>query len=116
MDMTTAKGVERKQTQIDIVDASHAMAAGLSGAVTVYTGKENATWGAVTAAADVVASVVGDSSKATLFGYDTSDVMANGYAAPARRVGVFLDANSAEVLTTDGTSLIDAALSWALGQ
>jgi len=115
MDLTTSQGVERKQTQVDIVDPGHAMAAGLSGAVAVYTGNEYITWGAVTAGADVAASVVGDSSQAAVFGYETSDVMANGYGAPARRAGVFLDADSAEVLTTDGASLIHAALSWALG-
>ncbi|MFW6146343.1 MAG: PKD domain-containing protein [Planctomycetota bacterium] len=115
MDLATNANVERKQTQVAIVDAAHPMAAGLSGTVTVYASQEYLTWGAVTGDADVVASVAGDASKATLFGYDAADIMANGYTAPARRVGVFLDDDSAEVLTTDGTSLIDAALDWALG-
>jgi len=114
MDLTTVQGTQNKQTQVAIVDSGHAMAAGLSGTVTVYAPQDYTTWGTPTANADVVATVPGDGAKATLFGYEVAAVMANGYAAPARRVGVFLDADSAGKLTTDGTSLIDAALSWAV--
>jgi len=115
MDMTTSQGTLSKQTQADIVDAAHPMAAGLSGTVTVLDPRDYITWGVPTAAADVVATVKGDASKAVLFGYETTDVMANSYAAPAKRVGVFLDADSAAKLTADGQSLVHCSSATTIG-
>jgi len=114
MDLTTAQGADGRETQVDIVDSGHPMAAGLSGTVTVYSGNEYIYWGAPTANADVVATVAGDSSRAALWGYDTGAIMANGFAAPARRVGVFMDADSADTWTADGQDLFEAAVTWAV--
>jgi len=116
MNMATSKGTQNKQTQADIVDAAHPMAAGLSGTVTVYASKDYTTWAVPTAAADVVATVRGDASKAVLFGYEAGDVMVSSFVAPAKRVGVFVDADSASKLTADGQALFEAAVNWAVGQ
>ena len=113
MDLTTALGTERKQTQVAIVDAGHAMAAGLSVTVTVLSSSDYTTWGTPTGEADVVATVPGYSTRAVLWGYETGAIMVYSFAAPARRVGVFLDSSSADKWTADGQDLFEAAVTWA---
>ena len=102
---------------IEIVDPGHFLAAGLSGAVTVVDasdGSPSLHFGAPNDAAFRVATLPGEPSKATVFGYETGAAMP-GLSAPGRRVGLFLDDRSGQ-RTAEGWALLDAALIWAVSQ
>ena len=101
------------QTQITISNAAHPLAAGLTGNVTVVSAASSFGWGTPNANAVKAATILGNSTRATDFGYSSGAVMP-GLTAPARRVGFFLFGNSAG-LTTNGGSLFDAAVTWAAG-
>ena len=102
------------QTQINITDAAHPLAAGLSGTVNVFNSAQTLAWGAPNANAAKVATVNGDAGKSVIFGYETSASMV-GLNAPARRVGFFFLGNSPTSATTQGWALFDAAITWATG-
>jgi hypothetical protein len=89
------------------------MAAGLTGNVTVVSTASTFGWGGPNANGVKVATILGNSSRATIFAYNSGAVMP-GLTAPARRVGFFLFGNSAS-LTANGGSLFDAAVKWAAG-
>jgi hypothetical protein len=110
----TNYGSKGSRQWMDITDASHPMAAGLSGDVQVTTHNKSQTWGKVSADADVIARLDGSSSKATIFAYEAGDQM-KGMAAPARRVGFHLDNYAASKWTNDGRALFLAAVDWAAG-
>lgn len=112
----TDNGVVDNQTSIDIADPTHPLAAGLSGTINVFSTAGSIVWGTLNNNADIVATVSGDSTKPVLFVYETGDLMAGGLIAPARRVGYFLPDNSGAALTTDGLTLLDAAINSALTQ
>ncbi|OWY23589.1 choice-of-anchor D domain [Sphingobacteriales bacterium UPWRP_1] len=102
------------QTQVAITNAAHPMAAGLSGTVPVYTTGNRLMWGQPNANAITIATVSGVPSQAVIFGYEAGAAMNGGFIAPARRVGFFLNANSAGSLNTNGWALFDAAVCWAI--
>jgi hypothetical protein len=106
-------GSTASQTQVTISTASHPMAAGLTGNVTVVSAASTFGWGGPNANGVKVATIVGNSSRATIFAYNSGAVMP-GLTAPASRVGFFLFGNSA-TLTANGGSLFDAAVKWAAG-
>lgn len=106
-------GSTTSQTQITIATPSHAMAAGLTGNVTVVSAASTFGWGQPNANGVKVATIFGNGSRATIFGYSSGAVMP-GLTSPARRVGFFLFGNSA-ALTTNGGSLFDASVKWAAG-
>lgn len=84
------------------------------GIVAVTSAEGPFSWGKPAAAAWVVATL-GVSSKAGIFAYEESDTMAGtpSFVAPARRVGLFMTAETAASFNDDGWSLFDAAVSWA---
>jgi hypothetical protein len=100
---------------IDIVDAAHPMAAGLSGTVTVVSpAPGRLSWGAPAAAADIVATISGVPGQAGLFGYAEGEMMV-GLVAPAARVGFpALTAPNEATINADGRALFEAALRWAV--
>jgi Big-like domain-containing protein/carboxypeptidase family protein/beta-propeller repeat-containing protein/IPT/TIG domain-containing protein len=100
------------QTQLDIATASHAMAAGLSGTVTVTTTATNFTWGSPNVNAVKVATVTSDAAKSVIFGYESGVTMI-GMDAPARRVGLFMTDLTTNSLNSNGQALFDAAIRWA---
>lgn len=103
------------QTRIRIVDATHAMAAGLSvGATTVTIAPTRIAWYRPVAGAAIVATLP-SSSKAAIFGLDTGTALTSG-SAPARRVGFFYTYPTAPVTNANGRALFTAALHWATGQ
>ncbi|MDQ5823423.1 MAG: DUF6443 domain-containing protein, partial [Chloroflexota bacterium] len=110
----TDVGFAASQTQVSISNASHAMAAGLSGTVTVSSSAGNMAWGKVNANAQKVATLTSDSTKAVIFGYEKGAAM-HGLVARARRVGFFMSDNTASTLTANGLALFDAAVNWAIG-
>ena len=108
---TSFTGSTGGQTQVAISDPAHPLAAGLSGTVTVTTAASTFVWGRPAAGA-AKASIIGDPTKAVVFGYETGAAMP-GLAAPSRRVGLFLLGSVPPFLTVDGWKLFDAAVLWA---
>ncbi|OWY20548.1 choice-of-anchor D domain [Sphingobacteriales bacterium UPWRP_1] len=102
------------QTQLVITNAAHSMAAGLSGTVPVYITGNRLMWGQSNANAIQIATVPGATSQSVIFGYEAGAAMNGGFVAPARRVGFFLNSNSAGSLNTNGWALFDAAVCWAM--
>jgi hypothetical protein len=114
MEMTSAQTSYESQTQLDIVDAGHPMAAGLDvGLVTVSGSAETYFSGTVSPNAEVVATIAGQSNQAAIFGYNASAEMLNGFTAPARRVGFFANTDGPSTFDSDGWALFDAAVQWA---
>jgi hypothetical protein len=107
-------GTTPNQTQINIVDGTHPLAAGLSGVRTTNTTTGTYLWGVPGENAVVIGTMTSNASRATIFGYQVGVPMV-GQVAPARRVGLFIDSNAAISLTADGAALYDAAVRWAAG-
>jgi len=106
---STGSGV----TQLNIIGAGHPLAAGLSnGLTTVYSSAQTMTWGKPNANATSIATITGSATQMAIFGYESGGAMVNGIA-PARRVGLFLHDAGAAFLTSQGTALLDAAITWA---
>ncbi|MCF8247982.1 MAG: HYR domain-containing protein [Saprospiraceae bacterium] len=101
---------------LTISDASHPLAAGLSGNVKVYSSSEYVRWGWTTSnSAAKVAKVTGEEGWYGIFAFEKGGAMHGGFTAPARRVSLFLDDNTPTLLTTQGIQLFDAAIEWAVG-
>jgi hypothetical protein len=102
-------------TDLLVTDPSHPLAAGLSGTVTVMTpGTGLYGFGVPAAGAAKVATPAGKDGLYAIFGYERGADMA-GLAAPARRVGWFVDKDAATRLTASGWALFDAAVKWTAG-
>jgi hypothetical protein len=111
----TDLGTTTAQTQLTIINSTHALAAGLSsGNQTVATSGTNFTWGNPNTNPNAVkiATVVGDANKFVIFGYDEGLAM-QGLLSPARRAGLFMTDLTANSFNTNGGSLFDAAIKWA---
>ncbi len=108
-------GTLSSQADLDIVAASHPLAAGLSGRVVVVSSPQAFSWGRPNGNAALVARPAGDASRAVIFGYEKGAAMP-GRSAPGRRVGLFMENTAASTLTTAGGSLFDAAVRWASGR
>ena len=105
-----------RQRRIRIADPSHPLAAGLSGAVDVYFGREGfVSWGTPDESlARVVARTEGrETPEPALFAYEAGRA-AHGPDLPARRLSFFVPANTSEAdrLTPEGWALFDAAVRW----
>ncbi|MCX7522828.1 protein O-GlcNAcase [Microbacterium sp. STN6] len=107
---------------IDIVDASHPLAAGLDGRVDVYRGPSKVTWGQPGQDAVVVARVPDegkrtlDEGKPAIAYYDTGARLVSGSPAPAPRIAFFLGADGFApwLVTPAARALTDAAVSLLL--
>jgi hypothetical protein len=101
------------QTALQIINATHPLAAGLSNQPTVSSPGTNFSWGNPNANAAKIATVVNDANKVVIFGYDRGVAMSS-LNAPARRVGLFMtDVTAANFNNTNGGLLFDAAIKWA---
>ena len=111
------------QTEFFIQDPSHPMAAGFTGTVNVYEDPYSLNWGlteTLGAGATVVGSVDEDGSYATSFVYDKGAILEDGSAAADIRIALWLGqagvgAPFFDNLTTDGLTLIEAAINYGLG-
>jgi len=108
-------GYVRKQREINFVDPEHPMAGKKQGAIPVTHYPARFGWGLPDASAQVVATLVDDPGKATVFYYDAETDMPGGFPAPARRIGLFFDKHTPKKLNTDGRWLLEAAFDAALG-
>jgi hypothetical protein len=95
---------------VSIVDTSHALAAGLSGTVSLRPPPGRYSWGIPAASAEIVANA-GDNP--TIFSYPAGATLANGSAAPACRMTFPLFANSVRWYNSSGWQMFDAAAEWA---
>ncbi len=112
--LNTDFGTVAAQTQVTIIDATHPLAAGLNGTVSVVTSADSFDFGVPSAAANKIATLVGQAGKFSIFAYDTGAAMV-GMNAPARRVAWFAEDTVVTKLTANGLALFDAAVAWALG-
>lgn len=104
-------GTTTNQTQVLITNPAHPLAGGLSGTVSVVTAARTLSWGKPNANAATVATQVGDTTRAVIFGYEKGAVMP-GLTAPGRRVGLFMQDDTAAGFNTNGVALFDAAIKW----
>lgn len=106
-------GENLKQQTIRIVDATHPLAAGLSGVVTTVTNHRNKFhWGKPNGNAAVVAADVNNAQHTMIYAYEQGAQMV-GLSAPARRI--FIHNATGPNLTTEGWRLFEAAVNWAVG-
>jgi hypothetical protein len=101
----------------------HPLAAGRTGTVSLVDIAPDAmsrkylrqmSWGAPGPHAQVIARWPGQPGRAVLFAYERGAPMPGLPAAPARRVGLFLQNYTAQVMSDAGWSLFDAAIGWAM--
>ena len=108
-------GGEFGATEIEIVDATHPLAAGLpDGLVTITTVSKQVSFGRPEGAVNIIGVNTADPTQVVLFGYETGAAMAVGNA-PARRVGTFLLNDVADSITDEGAALFDSSVVWAMG-
>ncbi len=108
-------GQNASYNSLTITDPTHPLSAGLSGNVQVLTSGHYMRWGWTTkASAAKVAKVAGQEEWYGIFGFDKGAAMDNGFAAPERRVSLFLDDVTPAMLTAQGEQLFDAAIEWAI--
>ena len=98
---------------IDIVDAAHPIAAGLSGAVGVTTVDDEITWAVPNENARVIACVENDPTKPVIFCYETRSKMLKDMTANARRVSLYYSDESPALLTKEGWKILAGAVNWA---
>lgn len=114
--------IDNSETQIDIVDATHPLAAGLpKGLRTIFpAAAAQMAAGEPVPSAKIVAVAADGSGRAVLFGFEKgallSEAVVPGLKAPARRVGIFLGGDTFSGLNADGLKIFDAAVNWAMNR
>ncbi|MCS5571941.1 MAG: hypothetical protein NZ789_03305, partial [Pseudomonadales bacterium] len=109
-------GTVSSATQVQIVDAGHPLAGGLSaGAQTVVSAAATLGWGTPNAAAAVVATAGSASHQAAVYGYEAGSSMAGGTDAAGRRVNLPFQTPDLGSLTAEGGALLVAAVDWVTG-
>lgn len=112
--LNTHFGTTGSQTQLTIAAPGHLLAGGLTGQVTVST-SQTFRWAASLGSGAVrAATIVGNSSRAALFGYPRGGAMATGNA-PARRVGLWAPTTAfgGSAPGANAWTLFEAAVNWA---
>ena len=107
-------GNQSPKHRVHIVDTTHYAAAGLTGDQDVTTTDGFFNWGHPAAGAAKIASFVNETDRIADYAYEIGSQMV-GLTAPARRVNLFMDDDSASIFTAAGFQLFDAAVIWASG-
>lgn len=107
------QGSDSGLTSLRIADVASPLAAGLKGNITLATAASTWIWAKPSAAANIITTQTGDTTKATTFTYDVGATMFDGTRANGRRVGWFAGNNSTPNLNNEGWRLFDAAVLWA---
>ena len=105
-----------QQQVVQIVAPESPLAAGLVGAVRVFSQGSDMAWGSPAGDAQVIAAAVDNSNTALLFKFESGDELADGSPARARRMGIFLGDASPAVLTEDGERMVSTAFCWSVGR
>lgn len=71
------------------------------------------SWGKPGLGAETIATLAGEPDKAVIFSYEKGALMAGDFAAPSRRVALFMAEDTFDLLNDDGLKLFDAAFLWA---
>ncbi len=98
-------------TQFRIVKPDDAMAAGLSGVITVYPSGSRLITGNPGPEATIIATTAAD-NRAVIYAFAAGAAMVGGYKAPAKRLGFFWHRPTGG--TDDAKKLFRAAVDWAL--
>jgi hypothetical protein len=102
---------------IDIADANHKVAGGLSGTVQIFkeaNDKAGIGFGLPGKEAKVVATAPGDSSKAAIYYYDKGAKADNGYETKARISFFFMNNGLHENMTESTWKLLENTVVWTL--
>ena len=118
--MSVGGRTQPDETQIEIVDPTHPIAAGLSGTVDVYSAPNTNSYGrdGVAPGATLIARGVTDSTDLAIFAAEAGDALlgdgtpGNPATADGRRVMFFLEDNGFSAITPDGIKMFDAAVDW----
>ncbi len=113
-ELNAAPGTTAGQTQVNIVDDSHPLAAGFPKGLLTVTAPETYSQ-AQPVGAHIVATLAADPTQAIIFYYDKGEKGFGDFAMPARRVFFFFQDNTAAVANDNGWKLFDAAVDWLLG-
>jgi hypothetical protein len=103
------------QNTVSIVQATHPMAAGLSGTVVITDGTQSLGWGIPTGAAQRVAALTSAANHILAFAFEKGAALSSG-TAPARRAVFLAEEQALPKLNANGQKLLDAAIEWALGR
>jgi hypothetical protein len=114
MNANASPGTTGGQTQVNIVDPTHPLAAGFPKGLVTVTGSETYSQGQPIGAR-IVATLANDPTQAIIFAYEKGDKGASGFVMPARRAFFFFQDNTAAVANDNGWKLFDAATDWLLG-
>lgn len=108
------QGTTEAVTTLNIVSDYYALTADLVGTRSIATSGVQMDYGNPNANAVVIARA-GGGNRAVIFAYDSCATLINNTTkAPARRVGLFMNDTTAANLTTDGWTLVDSAIHWAM--
>ena len=109
--------VNQASVMVTTAGQSHMLGAGFPAGSVAIASSATMThgWAKPNSNAIVAATVVGDTTKAAVFGYDTGATMVSGTAA-ARRVMYPLSGGLATNINDNGAQLFDAAVAWASGK
>jgi hypothetical protein len=115
LDAGTDRGTLAGQSQINIINDTHPLAAGLPAGITdVTTSAQTFSWGVPQGDVTIIATIATNRAWSCLYGYEGGAAMLDGFVAPDRRVMVFLENATAGALTSTGARLVSAAIDWAL--
>jgi hypothetical protein len=103
------------QMALNIVNAQPLGGCLTPGERVVVTSPQTFSWGVPQGAATIIATLTNEPTHAVIYGYESGATMNAGFIAPARRVQLFLEDNTAAALNDTGRQLVHAAISWALG-
>ncbi|WP_159884911.1 S-layer homology domain-containing protein [Paenibacillus puerhi] len=103
-----------KVKTISIKNASHPLAAGVTGTPEVYTEDGIIYYGVPAKEATVIATVAGDEKKATIYAYEKGAKNLKGEPVPARTVFFYMAAGMSTKTTDTAWKLIEATFLWAL--
>lgn len=112
-DIAGSDGRASNQNLVTLI-GDHTLTGGLAGTAKVVTYSQYMSWGVPSEDAIVAGHLVGDPSKATVFGYEAGSLLANGSLAPAKRIGIYLNQEGPVSWTAEGKRIFDAAVQWAL--
>ncbi|MBM3824815.1 MAG: hypothetical protein FJ404_18370, partial [Verrucomicrobia bacterium] len=113
--LVAVPGTAANQTQVDILNPDHPLAAGLSGAVDIYkAAKILSTFTSTSTDAIKVASAVGQPDTGALVAFLKGAKMESDFVAPGRRVCLGLHSAVPEEYTSQARALFRAAVSWSL--
>lgn len=114
--LVAVPGTLAPQSQVDIINPDHPLAAGLSGTVDIYkSAKTLSTFTSTSTDAIKVASGVGMPDTGALLAFLPGAKMETDFVAPGRRVCLGLHSAVPEEFTSQAKALFRAAVTWSMG-